>query len=131
MVLKTCLPPHSPSLPPGLAPKVVMLADGWEQGDAFVAAVKSELALRPLPAPYYPGLRQRYEAFKQAYPQVSVMRRRRQRRRSWESSERSSCRPSPPGDLPQMIAARFMALAHCAAHPHRPSSAALVFCPPG
>lgn len=56
-----------------LAPKVVMLADGWEQGDAFVAAVKSELALRPLPAPYYPGLRQRYEAFKQAYPQAEAI----------------------------------------------------------
>jgi acyl-CoA reductase-like NAD-dependent aldehyde dehydrogenase len=56
-----------------LAPKVVMLADGWEQADEFVAAVKSELALRNLPAPYYPGLRQRYEAFKQAYPQAEAI----------------------------------------------------------
>ncbi len=47
-----------------------MLAEGWEQADTFVAAVKSELALRPLPAPYYPGLRQRYQALKEAYPQV-------------------------------------------------------------
>ena len=53
-----------------LAPKVVLLAEGWAQAPAFVAAVKAELAQLPLPAPYYPGLRQRYQAFKEQYPQV-------------------------------------------------------------
>jgi hypothetical protein len=53
-----------------LAPKVILLAEGWAQAPAFVAAVKAELAQLPLPAPYYPGLRQRYQAFKEQYPQV-------------------------------------------------------------
>jgi hypothetical protein len=54
-----------------LAPKVVLLAAEWDQADEFVAAVKQELAQLPLPAPYYPGIRQRYQAFKDAYPQAS------------------------------------------------------------
>lgn len=38
-----------------LAPKVVLLAEGWDQGGAFVAAVKEELAGMAAPAPYYAG----------------------------------------------------------------------------
>lgn len=33
-----------------LAPKLVMLAEGWQQGDQFIAKVKAELALRPAPS---------------------------------------------------------------------------------
>ncbi|KAL4457777.1 hypothetical protein ABPG75_012642 [Micractinium tetrahymenae] len=65
-----------------LAPKVLLLAEGWPQADQFVAAVKKELAELPLPAPYYPGIRQRYEAFRQAYPQAEAI---------------SSGRPADPG----------------------------------
>lgn len=50
---------------------MVLLAAEWPQADEFVAAVKAELARLPLPAPYYPGIRQRYQAFKEAYPQAS------------------------------------------------------------
>jgi hypothetical protein len=53
-----------------LAPKVVLLSEGWAQADDFVSRVKAQLAKVPLPAPYYPGIRQRYQAFKEAYPQV-------------------------------------------------------------
>lgn len=53
-----------------LAPKVLLLAEGWPQGDQLVAALKDELGQLPAPAPYYPGIRQRHEAFRQAYPQV-------------------------------------------------------------
>ena len=56
-----------------LAPKVIMLAEEWPQADAFVAAVKAELAAMPQPAAYYPGIRQRYEAFQSAYPQVQTL----------------------------------------------------------
>lgn len=56
-----------------LAPKVVLLAEGWAQAPPFVAAVKAELAQLPLPAPYYPGLRQRYQAFKEQYPQAEAI----------------------------------------------------------
>ena len=86
LLLKCALPSHGPPAPlpvsvpaAGLAsncscnciaPKVILLAEGWAQAPAFVAAVKAELAQLPLPAPYYPGLRQRYQAFKEQYPQV-------------------------------------------------------------
>ncbi|EFN58802.1 hypothetical protein CHLNCDRAFT_140596 [Chlorella variabilis] len=56
-----------------LAPKVILMAEGWAQADQFVAAVKAELGQLPLPAPYYPGIRQRYQAFKDAYPQASSL----------------------------------------------------------
>lgn len=56
-----------------LAPKVILLPEGWEQADQFVDTFKKELKELPLPAPYYPGLRQRYEAFKQAYPQAQTI----------------------------------------------------------
>ncbi|PSC71464.1 NAD-dependent aldehyde dehydrogenase [Micractinium conductrix] len=56
-----------------LAPKVIMLAEEWPQADAFVAAVKAELAAMPQPAAYYPGIRQRYEAFQSAYPQAEAI----------------------------------------------------------
>lgn len=54
-----------------LAPKVVLLAEEWDQADAFIAAFKAALGRRPAAPPYYPGLRQRYEAFKASYSQVS------------------------------------------------------------
>lgn len=56
-----------------LAAKVVLLAEGWEQGDALIAAVKQELASYPLPVPYYPGIHSRYEAFRAAYPQAEAL----------------------------------------------------------
>jgi len=39
--------------------QVILLAEGWDQGDAFIARVKQELADYPLPNPYYPGMRDR------------------------------------------------------------------------
>lgn len=51
-----------------LAPKVLLLPDGWEHADTFLLKLRAELATCPLPAPYYPGIRQRYEAFRQQYP---------------------------------------------------------------
>ncbi|KAL4443037.1 hypothetical protein ABPG77_008528 [Micractinium sp. CCAP 211/92] len=56
-----------------LAPKVLLLAEGWAQGDQLVAALKAELAELPAPAPYYPGIRQRHEAFQKAYPQAEAI----------------------------------------------------------
>lgn len=51
-----------------LAAKVILLAEGWEQGDALIARVKEELAGYALPVPYYPGIHARYAAFREAYP---------------------------------------------------------------
>lgn len=39
--------------------QVVLLPEGWEQGDALIAKFKAELAKYPLPNPYYPGIRER------------------------------------------------------------------------
>ena len=51
-----------------LAAKVILLAEGWPQGDALIAKVREELAGYSLPVPYYPGIHARYAAFRAAYP---------------------------------------------------------------
>ena len=50
-----------------IAPKVVFLSSHWELSKTFIEHVKSALSKIPLPPPYYPGIRDRYQAFKTAY----------------------------------------------------------------
>lgn len=106
----TILPPFCPSLPVlpqtglasncscnCLAPKVILLAADWPQADAFVAGFKAELAKRAAPAPYYPGLRQRYDAFKQQYPQVRRGLAEVWVMAGWGGGHHCATRPQAPG----------------------------------
>jgi hypothetical protein len=49
------------------SPKVLVLADGWSQKDAFMQHLRSTLATLPAAAPYYPGSHRRYQAYEEAY----------------------------------------------------------------
>eukprot|EP00932_Pfiesteria_piscicida_P006583 SRR837773.16529.p1 GENE.SRR837773.16529~~SRR837773.16529.p1 ORF type:complete len:294 (-),score=106.44 SRR837773.16529:62-922(-) len=53
-----------------LSPKVLVLPSAavWPQREAFLAALRRQLAAAPQPPPYYPGAKQRFEAFEAAYP---------------------------------------------------------------
>ena len=49
------------------AAKVLVLAKGWDQKDAFVARVREKLAGMPPRKAYYPGAEQRYQGFLDHY----------------------------------------------------------------
>jgi len=49
------------------SPKVLVLANGWPQKNAFLAILKGILAKMPPIAPYYPGSHRRYESFEAVY----------------------------------------------------------------
>jgi len=49
------------------SPKVLVLADGWSQKDAFMQHLRSTLATLPATAAYYPGSHRRYQAYEEAY----------------------------------------------------------------
>jgi acyl-CoA reductase-like NAD-dependent aldehyde dehydrogenase len=55
------------------AAKVIVTARGWLQRDAFLAAVRSELAKLPPRKAYYPGARDRYRTFLEGYPKAHVL----------------------------------------------------------
>ncbi|KAG2484226.1 hypothetical protein HYH03_016961 [Edaphochlamys debaryana] len=48
--------------------KVLVLPGDWAQADAFLERVRSIMRHTPLDPPYYPGIHQRYAAFKERYP---------------------------------------------------------------
>lgn len=55
------------------AAKVLVVPERWRQRDEFLAAVEQALSrLEPRHA-YYPGARQRYEAFRERYPQALAL----------------------------------------------------------
>lgn len=49
------------------APQVLLLAKGWPQRDAFVAAVTKAIAASPPRVAYYPGSRERWQQFVDKY----------------------------------------------------------------
>lgn len=55
------------------SPKVLVLSDEWKQKDAFLAIVKSELDTYPPPVPYYPGIMERWNVFRQKYPNAEEL----------------------------------------------------------
>jgi acyl-CoA reductase-like NAD-dependent aldehyde dehydrogenase len=55
------------------AAKVLVVARGWLQRDAFLRRVREELAKAPPRPAYYPGASDRYQAFLDAYPQADVV----------------------------------------------------------
>ncbi|MBX3260322.1 MAG: aldehyde dehydrogenase [Labilithrix sp.] len=57
------------------AGKVVVVAKQWLQKDAFLAALREELARTPPRKAYYPGARERYAAFLERYPRAEVVGR--------------------------------------------------------
>lgn len=56
-----------------VAAKVVITAAGWAQRQAFLHALRQELAIAPARVAYYPGAEQRYQAFLDRYPQAQVV----------------------------------------------------------
>lgn len=52
------------------AGKVLVLARGWPQREAFLQQVAAAMAKMPNRFAYYPGASDRYDAFRQAYPQA-------------------------------------------------------------
>lgn len=57
------------------AAKVVVVARQWLQKDAFLAALREELAKTPPRRAYYPGAHERYAAFLARYPRAEVVGR--------------------------------------------------------
>lgn len=49
------------------SPKVLVLAEGWPQKEAFLDILRAILKSLPPLAPYYPGSHKRYEGFEAAY----------------------------------------------------------------
>ncbi|KAJ1467673.1 Aldehyde/histidinol dehydrogenase, partial [Baffinella frigidus] len=56
-----------------LSPKVLVLAAEWEHRQAFLAHLRQELSLTKQWPPYYPGTKQRYQAFKDHYPEAESL----------------------------------------------------------
>lgn len=57
------------------APKVVVLARGWNRTPEFVAELGRALAALPERPAYYPGSRERWAAFRRAYPEARLFGR--------------------------------------------------------
>ncbi len=55
------------------AGKVLVLANGWPQREAFLDLVARAMAEMPTRKAYYPGALQRFEAFRQAYPAAELL----------------------------------------------------------
>lgn len=55
------------------AGKVLLVAGGWDKRDAFLAKVNEKLAAFPSRKAYYPGARQRYQAFLDQYPSAKAL----------------------------------------------------------
>ncbi len=55
------------------AAKLLVLPDGWDQGDALVAKVREVLASIPVRKAYYPGARDRWGRFLTAHPQAEKL----------------------------------------------------------
>ncbi|NJP12001.1 MAG: aldehyde dehydrogenase family protein [Leptolyngbyaceae cyanobacterium RU_5_1] len=56
-----------------VAAKVVVTATGWKQRDEFLNQLHQELAKTPSRKAYYPGAKQRYQAFLDRYPQAQAL----------------------------------------------------------
>lgn len=55
------------------AAKVLVMAQGWPQRQAFLDQLRQELRQTPVRQAYYPGAQQRYQAFLDHYPQAEVL----------------------------------------------------------
>jgi hypothetical protein len=55
------------------AAKVVITAKGWPQRQAFLTALRQELARIPRRSAYYPGAQERHQAFLAQYPQAESL----------------------------------------------------------
>ncbi|OLP18202.1 NAD-dependent aldehyde dehydrogenase [Leptolyngbya sp. 'hensonii'] len=56
-----------------VAGKVLVVAAGWPQREAFLTRLRQELARTPARKAYYPGAQQRYQAFLDRYPQAEAI----------------------------------------------------------
>ncbi|TVQ97974.1 MAG: aldehyde dehydrogenase family protein [Deltaproteobacteria bacterium] len=65
------------------AAKVLLLARGWPQKDAFLAALRRRLQSLPPRKAYYPGAQERYDAFVEQYPQADPLGERTEQIVPW------------------------------------------------
>ena len=65
------------------AGKVLILAEGWDQKQAFLDAVRQRLVEAPLRRSYYPGAQDRYQAFLDEYPQAEPLGERSEQVVPW------------------------------------------------
>lgn len=79
------------------APKVFVLPKDWEQGDLFVRIVERQLQKYPLPVPYYTGCQQRWNTYRQKYPQGRLL----ESKSGLGVEERNLSPPFYPGCSPQ------------------------------
>eukprot|EP00929_Paragymnodinium_shiwhaense_P053617 TRINITY_DN26850_c0_g1_i2.p1 TRINITY_DN26850_c0_g1~~TRINITY_DN26850_c0_g1_i2.p1 ORF type:complete len:603 (-),score=163.02 TRINITY_DN26850_c0_g1_i2:329-2137(-) len=54
------------------SPKVLLLAEEWDQKEEFLQIMKGVFAAMPNPPPYYPGSHKRYDALLKSYPAEQV-----------------------------------------------------------
>jgi acyl-CoA reductase-like NAD-dependent aldehyde dehydrogenase len=55
------------------AAKVLVVANGWAQKEAFLLKVRESLAMSPSRKAYYPGAQSRYQGFVDQYPNAMVL----------------------------------------------------------
>ena len=58
------------------APQVLLLAEGWDQREDFVARVTQAIAASPPRIAYYPGSEKRWQDFVDKYPQHQIIGRK-------------------------------------------------------
>jgi acyl-CoA reductase-like NAD-dependent aldehyde dehydrogenase len=52
------------------APKMIVVSETWDQKYEFLKIIETSLAENILPVPYYPGATQRWQTFRDQYPQA-------------------------------------------------------------
>jgi hypothetical protein len=52
------------------SPKMICVAEEWEQKEDFLKVIEQSLANHILPAAYYPGIEQRWQSFAKEYPEA-------------------------------------------------------------
>lgn len=55
------------------APKMIVVSETWEQKEEFLNIVETNLSEVMLPVPYYPGAAQRWQTFRDHYPQAKLV----------------------------------------------------------
>lgn len=53
------------------SPKVVLMTKDWPHAKEFVGRLQQEMEQSPLPVAYYPGSKERWDRFRNAYPTLS------------------------------------------------------------
>lgn len=55
------------------APKVICVSEEWEQKEEFLGYIETSLANHMLPVAYYSGIKSRWRAFRDQYPEAKIL----------------------------------------------------------